>query len=237
MKAATNLLILFLLGRVTKSKLQSGSYVRQAYGVGQELKEKNNYPGSGTLYLLDKNYKDILSSTESLGGERPTKLNAASLTGIWAENNTRVSLFVVLKRKECFGTSGNRIKVHLFAGWDYKENLIRQTDWVDKSNSTGVPMEGNLTPFENQKKTKFIVQAIKDPHAGNLDCIQIIKDSTKNGKRTEQEFNTVWSGNRKKSSIGKRIKSSKGLIKICLSSRYKICSTFWCTSVQNGRFS
>jgi hypothetical protein len=218
-----------LLSSTVQAKYKTGSYIRQAYGVGQELQaklganpfkfgleggtdyhsgvsssEENNYPGShGSQDALEKNYKAILSATESVGGEPPTKISAAGITGVWAESNTRDAIFDALKRKECFATSGNRIKVRMFAGWDYNNDLIKQTDWVKQAYASGVPMGADLVAAGTAGKPKFLVQAIKDPNAGNLDRIQIIKVSTKNGKSTEKIYDVVWSGDRKKAANGK----------------------------------
>ena len=218
-----------LLASSIKGKYKTGSYVRQAYGKGQELQatlginpfkygleggtdfhsgisstEENNYAGShATLDILEKDFKSILTATESVGGEPPTKISAAGLTGVWAESNTREAIFDALKRKECFATSGNRIKVRMFAGWNYSNDLIKQNDWVKQAYATGVPMGADLVATGTPGKPKFLVQAIKDPNAGNLDRIQIIKVSTKNGKSTEKIFEVVWSGGRKKDAKGK----------------------------------
>ncbi|MES1181642.1 MAG: DUF3604 domain-containing protein [Flavobacterium sp.] len=218
-----------LLSSTTKSKYKTGGYVRQAYGTGQELQaklgsnpfkygleggtdfhsgysstEENNYHGSHSSQdNIDKDYQTILAATESVGGEPPTKLSAAGLTGVWAESNTRDGIFNALKRKECFGTSGNRIKVRMFAGWNYSNDIIKQTDWVKQAYASGVPMGADLVPGNGNAKPKFIVQAIKDPNAGNLDRIQIIKVSTKNGKSTEKVYDVVWGGDRKKDAKGK----------------------------------
>ena len=218
-----------LLASSIKAKYQTGSYIRQAYGKGQELQatlgvnpfkvgveggtdyhsgisstEENNYPGShASLDLMEKNYKAILSATESAGGEPPTKISAAGLTGVWAESNTREAIFDALKRKECFATSGNRIKVRMFAGWDYTNDLLKQNDWVKQAYALGVPMGADLVAAGTPGKPKFLVQAVKDPNAGNLDRIQIIKVSTKNGKSTEKIYDVIWSGDRKKDAKGK----------------------------------
>jgi len=216
-----------LLGSNERGNLKKGSYIRQAYGTGQELQEKlganpfkygveggtdyhsgisaneeNNYPGShGTQDNVAQNYKMILSAGESVAGEPPTRLSAAGLTGVWAESNTRDAIFDALKRKECFATSGPRLKVRLFAGWSYNADLLKQTDWVKQAYAEGVPMGADLPAGAG--KPKFLVQAIKDPNSGNLDRIQIIKVTTKNGKSTEKIYDVVWSGGRKPDAKGK----------------------------------
>ena len=219
----------FLLGTPTKSKFKTGGYIRQAYGTGQELQaklgsnpfkygleggtdyhsgfsstEENNYAGSHSSQdNLAIDYKTILSATESLAGEPVTKISAAGLTGVWAESNTRDAIFDALKRKECFATSGNRIKVRMFAGWNYNGDLIKQVDWIKKAYASGVPMGADLPANSNNSKPKFLVQAVKDPNAANLDRIQIIKVSTKNGKSAEKIYDVVWSGDRKFGANGK----------------------------------
>jgi len=218
-----------LLASPEKAKFKTGSYIRQAYGVGQELQEKlgvnpfkygleagtdyhsgfssteeNNYHGShASQDNIEKDYKSILSATESIGGEPPTKIGAAGLTGVWAESNTRDAIFNALKRKECFGTSGNRIKVRMFASWNFNKDIIKQNDWVKQAYASGVPMGADLPANSNSSKPKFLVQASKDPNAANLDRIQIIKVSTKNGKSAEKIYDVVWSGERKVGSNGK----------------------------------
>ena len=218
-----------LLSSSMKAKYKTGSYVRQAYGVGQELQDKlgtnpfkygleggtdyhsgissseeNNYHGShNSQDDIEKNYKAILTATESIGGEPPTRISAAGLTGVWAESNTRDAIFDALKRKECFGTSGNRVKVRMFAGWNFNNNIIKQNDWVKRAYAGGVPMGADLPANSSGGRPKFIVQALKDPNAGNLDRIQIIKVSTKSGKSTEKVYDVAWSGHRQIGSNGK----------------------------------
>ncbi|HEV7424214.1 MAG TPA: DUF3604 domain-containing protein [Candidatus Paceibacterota bacterium] len=222
-------LVEILLASTAKAKFKTGSYVRQAFGIGQELQtklgsnpfkygleggtdfhsgfsstEENNYPGShGSQDNLEKDYKALLSATESIGGEPATKLGAAGLTGVWAESNTRDAIFDALKRKECFATSGNRMKVRMFAGWNYNSEVVKQNDWIKQAYTAGVPMGSDLPATPTGGKPKFLVQAIKDPNAANIDRIQIIKVTTKNGKSTEKIYDVVWSGDRKKDAKGK----------------------------------
>jgi len=119
----------------------------------------------------------------------------AGLSGIWAEENTRASLWDAMYRKETFGTSGPRIKVRFFGGWGFEPSLIDDMDWVKKAYAGGVPMGGDLPPA-NGKAPKFAVWALKDPTAGNLDRIEIIKGWSKNGQSFEKIYDVVWSDER-----------------------------------------
>jgi hypothetical protein len=213
----------YLIGTSTPMKSATGSYIRQAYGVGQALQEKlgvnpfkygieagtdfhsglssteaSNYPGSHGNQDSDPSLaKKVITDTTSIGGEPPTSLGSGGLTGVWAEENTRAALFAAMKRKETFGTSGVRIKVRMFAGWDYPQDLTKNADWVKTAYAQGVPMGGDLPPHAGAARPTFVVAAIKDPNSGNLDRIQIIKVWTKHGVSHEQVFDVVWSGDRK----------------------------------------
>ena len=211
---------LYLIGSDKKANSATGSYLRQAYGVGQEQQAKlgvnpfkygveagtdfhsgitstepSNFPGSHGNQ--DSDPKTVITATTSVGGEPPTALSSGGLTGVWAEENTRESIFAAFKRKETFGTSGTRIKVRMFAGWNYPGDLTKQADWVKAAYDGGVPMGGDLTAPSGTAAPTFVVHAIKDPESGNLDRVQIIKISTRNGKSQERVYDVVWTGDRK----------------------------------------
>ena len=158
----------YLIGSDKKANSATGSYLRQAYGVGQEQQAKlgvnpfkygieagtdfhsgitstepSNYPGSHGNQ--DNDPKTVITATTSVGGEPPTALSSGGLTGVWAEENTRESIFAAFKRKETFGTSGTRIKVRMFAGWNYPKDMTKQADWVKAAYDGGVPMGGDLS--------------------------------------------------------------------------------------------
>ncbi len=210
----------YLIRTNIKAKSTTGSYLRQAYGVGQEQQAKlganpfkygiegetdfhsgissteaSNYPGSHGNQ--DNDPKTVITATTSVRGEPPSALSSAGLTGVWAEENTRESIFAAFKRKETFGTSGTRIKARMFAGWDYPKEMTKQADWVKAAYAGGVPMGGDLTPKAGATAPTLVVHAIKDPDSGNLDRVQIVKVSTRNGKSQEKVYDVVWSGDRK----------------------------------------
>lgn len=108
-----------------------------------------------------------------------TRYNPGGLAGVWAEENTRESLFVSMKRKETFGTSGPRIQPRMFAGWDFDVSLCNNDNGVAQAYAGGVAMGGTLTT-QNTLATnplRFFVSANKDglAHSANLQKIQIVK--------------------------------------------------------------
>ncbi len=195
-----------------------GSYARQALKDGitmQDTKGYNPYKfgivggsdshNTGTPYRQDNFYGghahlDGLVETRMSGhifaGLDARMENPAGLTGVWAEENTRASLFDAMWRKETFGTSGPHIKVRMFGGWDYSKDLLSQADWLKTGYANGVPMGGDLPPLKGKAPT-FVVWAVKDPTSGNLDRIQIVKGWSHSGQSFEKVFDVVWSGNRK----------------------------------------
>lgn len=122
-------------------------------------------------------------------------INPGSLTGVWAPSNTRENIWDAMKAKETFATSGPRIKVRFFAGYDYADAYANYNDLVKDGYAKGVPMGGDL-PFDNSKKPKFIVWATKDPNGANLDRIQIIKGWIENGQMKEKIYNVAVSDGR-----------------------------------------
>ncbi len=207
----------FLIGvENSKSKL-NGSYIREAYQNGLAMQVKRGYnpykmgvvgasdshntvvaysqaDNFGSHGMTDQGPKERLAGKVESGME-VLKTGLSALGGVWAESNTRESIFDAMKRKEVFGTSGVRITVRLFGGWDFKDEVLNQTDWVKTGYKSGVPMGADL-PAKNGDAPSFIVWATKDPEDGNLDRIQIVKGWTKAGQIFEKVFDVAWSGNR-----------------------------------------
>src|SRR5262245_53887299 len=122
--------------------------------------------------------------------------NPAGLSGVWAEENTRGAVWDAMYRKETFATSGPRIKIRFFGGWDYAAADAAAPGWVKTGYAKGVPMGADLPAMKGKAPT-FIVWALKDPTSGNLDKAQIIKGWTKNGQSFEKVYDVVWAGDRK----------------------------------------
>ena len=104
--------------------------------------------------------------------------NPGGLAGVWAEENTREALFDAMLRREVFGTSGPRIRVRLFAGWDLADDLCERPDMVASAYEHGVPMGGDLMPGDDKPgddKPRILAYAVKDPESEDLTDLQLIK--------------------------------------------------------------
>jgi Protein of unknown function (DUF3604) len=130
--------------------------------------------------------------------------NPAGLTGVWATENTRAALFDSMWKKETFGTSGPRIKLRLFGGWDYPADTMHGKDWLETAYAKGVPMGGDLPPGKAKAPT-FLVWSAKDPTSGNLDRIQIVKGWSKSGQSFERVYDVAWAGARKPDPVTGRV--------------------------------
>jgi len=103
------------------------------------------------------------------------EFNPGGLSGVWAEENTRESIFAAFKRREVFGTSGPRIKVRLFAGWDYADDLCEDKNYMSVASSTGTAMGGDLAYSATGEAPKLLVTALQDPSSEPLQRVQIVK--------------------------------------------------------------
>lgn len=128
---------------------------------------------------------------------------ASGYAAVWAAENTRASLFDAMQRKEVYATTGPRMTVRFFGGWDYAE-ADAQGDVAAVGYAKGVPMGGDLTAAPSGKSPTFLVAAMKDPEGGNLDRIQVIKGwMDAQGALQEKVYDVVWSDDRKPGADGK----------------------------------
>ena len=122
---------------------------------------------------------------------------ASGLAGVWARENTREEIWDAMARKEVYATTGTRMLVRVFAGWDFEPDEVHRPDFAPQGYQRGVPMGGDLTDAPNGAAPKFMVRAIRDPDGANLDRIQVIKgwlDS--NGKAQEKIYDIAVSDGR-----------------------------------------
>jgi hypothetical protein len=100
---------------------------------------------------------------------------AAGLQGVWSRENTRESLWDAMKRKETYATTGTRITVRVFAGWDFDEKTVLRPDFAKTGYRHGVPMGGDLHDAPEGKAPRLMVRALRDVDGANLDRVQIVK--------------------------------------------------------------
>jgi hypothetical protein len=129
---------------------------------------------------------------------------AAGLTAVWASENTREAIFDAMTRKETYATTGTRILVRFFGGWEFTEDDANTRMPAGAGYAKGVPMGGDLPAAPRGASPTFLVGAMKDPYSGNLDRIQIVKGWVDaSGKTREHVYDVAWSGDRKPGSDGK----------------------------------
>ncbi|MGA9443931.1 MAG: DUF3604 domain-containing protein [Methyloceanibacter sp.] len=129
---------------------------------------------------------------------------AGGYAGVWAKENTREAIFDAMKRKETYATTGPRMTVRFFGGWDFDEDDTKTRLPAAAGYSKGVPMGGDLSAAPDGKAPSFLVAAAKDPYSGNLDRIQIVKGwMNADGKAEEKVYDVVWSDDRKPGADGK----------------------------------
>jgi hypothetical protein len=116
---------------------------------------------------------------------------ASGLAGVWARENTREAIWDAFKRKEVYATTGSRIRVRVFAGWDFTADEVERQDFADRGYADGVPMGGDLTAAPDGKAPAFMVRALRDADNANLDRIQIVKGWLKDDGETEERIYDV----------------------------------------------
>ena len=132
------------------------------------------------------------------------QLGASGYTGVWASENTREAIWDAMKRKECYGTTGPRISVRFFGGFDFTAEDAQTREPGAIGYEKGVPMGGDLQKAPEGKSPTFLVGALKDPISGNLDRIQVIKGwLDKAGKTQERIYDVAVSDNRKINAEGR----------------------------------
>ncbi|MDH5175396.1 MAG: DUF3604 domain-containing protein [Gammaproteobacteria bacterium] len=124
--------------------------------------------------------------------------SASGLAAVWARENTREALWDAMARKEVYATTGTRLVVRVFGGYDLAATDLQRSDFAEQGYRKGVPMGGDLKTAPAGKTPAFLIRAQRDADGANLDRIQVIKgwlDAA--GKTHEKVYDVVWSGSRK----------------------------------------
>jgi hypothetical protein len=132
------------------------------------------------------------------GEFRGDMLVSSGYTGVWAEENTREAIYDAMARKEVYATTGPRMIVRFFGGWDYTADDLNSRQPAFRGYEKGVPMGGDLKLAKGEKAPVFMVYALRDPIGANLDRIQIIKGwLDDDGYTHEKVYDVAWSDGRK----------------------------------------
>jgi hypothetical protein len=138
------------------------------------------------------------------------EVSASGYAAVWATENTRAAIFDAMERRETYATTGTRMTVRFFGGWDFRPTDAQNRMPAAIGYSKGVPMGGDLSNPPSGKSPTFLVGAMKDPMGANIDRIQIIKGWVdKNDKLQERIYDVAVSGGRKIDADG-RCKTAVG---------------------------
>lgn len=123
---------------------------------------------------------------------------AAGYAAVWAESNTRAAIFDAMQRREVYASTGPRITLRFFGGWQFEKDDINSPDFVRRGYRHGVPMGAELPqPSSSDNAPSFMVAALKDPYGANLDRVQIVKGwLDADGNTHEHVYDVAWSGDR-----------------------------------------
>ncbi|HLE68037.1 MAG TPA: DUF3604 domain-containing protein, partial [Vicinamibacteria bacterium] len=129
---------------------------------------------------------------------------ASGYAAVWATENTREALWDAMQRRETYATTGTRMLVRFFGGWEFEAKDAHDRMPANIGYSKGVPMGGDLRQAPAGKSPTFLVAALKDPMGANLDRVQIVKGwLDAKGELHEKVHDVVWSGNRTPGADGK----------------------------------
>lgn len=212
-------------------KIQEGDTVRSALKSGLELEndiginpfkfgmigstdahtgvssaEESNFWGKVATDSTPENKRrdDPDGYADGIQGFNGWNMSAAGLAAVWSKDNTREAIIAAMKRRETYATTGPRIQVRLFAGWNFVEEDAASAALASIGYTGGVPMGGELSSAPESAAPHFLVRASRGPIDHNLDRIQIIKGWTdSSGQAREKIFNVAWSGERELDREGK----------------------------------
>jgi hypothetical protein len=123
--------------------------------------------------------------------------SASGYAAVWARSNTREALFDAMERKEVYATTGPRITVRFFGGWDFADEDANTRNPAAVGYGKGVPMGGDLGGAPGDEVPTFLVAALKDPIGANLDRVQIVKGWVDGeGNLHEKVYDAAWGGDR-----------------------------------------
>ncbi|WP_226704175.1 DUF3604 domain-containing protein [Microbulbifer elongatus] len=207
---------------------KKGGYARQAYldglsmaadGRGNPYKfgligdsdthnaaasvEEDNHTGKFAFEATPDKRLDGPLPGDDINNRRVREFSSGGLAAVWAPENTREAIYAALMRKETYATSGTRMKLRFFGGWDFSDDTLSKADWLQQAYDAGVPMGGDLPSAGGGKKPVFLISAMKDSAGANLDRIQVVKGWVEDGEQHEAIFDVALSDGRVADADGK----------------------------------
>ncbi|TXS92954.1 DUF3604 domain-containing protein [Parahaliea maris] len=200
-----------------------GGYARAAYVAGLELAasgagnpfkfgligdsdthnsasmvEENNYRGKFGMENDAGHRLNGLPGFPEANNLQVRRFSSGGLAAVWAESNTRDAIFDAIQRKETYATTGPRMKLRFFGGFNFDSKAMAGgSDWLAKAYDKGVPMGGDLHSAPDGKAPVFLIMAAMEPDGANLDRVQVIKGWLEDGRQKEKIFDVAWSDDRK----------------------------------------
>lgn len=162
-------------------------------------REDNNFGKVSVMEPNSDRFKDQIVPDPAGVGTATYEFEtiASGLQGVWARDNTREALWDAMMRKETYATTGSRITVRVFAGWDYAEPDVLRPDFAKTGYEGGVPMGGDLAKAPDGKSPRLMIRAVRDPDGANLDRVQVIKGwLDQDGKLQERIYDVACSDDR-----------------------------------------
>ena len=168
-------------GHLSAGSFDESNYWGSRGGLAESTAQlRGSVPLGGDSDSSESRYADIQSRS------------ASGLTAVWAESNTRGSIYAALRRKETFGTSGPRIRVRFFAGYGWDEGLVNAPDVIPLAYASGVSMGGDLGA-RNEEVPTFLVMAARDVDSNPLQRLQVVKGWVEQGEARERVYDVACS--------------------------------------------
>jgi hypothetical protein len=156
--------------------------------------------------FLGKYAQDSVPETkaeETVPGSYGWDASAMGFAAVWATENTREAIVEAFRRKEVYATTGPRIQLRFFGGWDFRARDGRARDLAARGYEKGVPMGGDLAGAPGNKAPNFLISAVKDPLDANLDRVQVVKGwVAADGSAQERIYDVAWSDDRQPDGSG-----------------------------------
>ncbi len=203
---------------ISEEKIAERSFVRGALktGLNQRVDVAVNPFKFGVIGSTDSHTGLATANEKNFWGKMATDQpnpfraarssisSASGYAAIWATENTREAIFSAMKRREVYATTGPRIILRFFGGWDFNNHDASSPNIAKIGYKKGVPMGGDLVMDQQQAVPHFLIAAMREPDGANLDRLQVIKGwRDQQGTLHEKVYDVVWSGKRTLKENGK----------------------------------